>query len=52
MPIDPFDRRTLVLGFLGGATALWAADESFPGDQDSTLKALGAHCAAVIGGRL
>ncbi|HEY3739289.1 MAG TPA: hypothetical protein VGL53_05570 [Bryobacteraceae bacterium] len=40
MPNDPLDRRTLVLGFLGGAAALWAADESFPGDQESTLKAL------------
>ena len=42
MPHDPFDRRKLLLGFAGGAAALWAADESFPQDQEDTLKAL-AH---------
>ena len=40
MPHDPFDRRTLIKGFAGGAAALWAADESFPQDRDATLKAL------------
>ena len=40
MPHDPFDRRTLIKGFAGGAAALWAADESFPQDQEATLEAL------------
>ncbi len=40
MPHDPFDRRSLIKGFAGSAAALWAADESFPQDQQSTLKAL------------
>src|SRR5450432_1805803 len=40
MTHDPFDRRMLIKGFAGSAAALWAADESFPQDQESTLKAL------------
>ena len=40
MPNDPFDRRTLLVGFAGGAAALWAANETFPEDQSSTLKEL------------
>ena len=40
MPQDPINRRTVVFGIAGGAAALWAADATFPGDQESTLKAL------------
>jgi hypothetical protein len=40
MPNDPFDRRTWIKGFAGGAAALWAADESFPLDQEAALKTL------------
>ena len=36
------DRRSLFKGFAGGAAALWAADESFPQDQEATLKAVAA----------
>lgn len=38
MPNDQFDRRTLLAG-LAGAT-LWAADASFPEDQEAVLKSL------------
>lgn len=40
MPNDPVDRRTLIKGFAGSAAALWAGDESFPQDQEPTLKSL------------
>jgi hypothetical protein len=40
MSNNSFDRRKLIFGLTGGAVALWAADEAFPGDQESTLKAL------------
>jgi hypothetical protein len=42
MPTDSFDRRKLIFGLTGGAAALWAFDESFPGDQEAALKALAA----------
>lgn len=38
MPNDGFDRRTLLAGFAGAA--LWAADPTFPQDQETTLKDL------------
>ena len=47
----PLDRRTLIIGFAGGSTALWAADESFPQDQEATLKALAAVALPASLGR-